>query len=222
MRFKGIQLGRRFLVDEPDAGKAVGAFFCLLENTAVRPHLVQQVIFHEGEDVFLDPLQIPLAVQVVDLWEDLRNIRVVLVDGIAVADAAAVVGRKGESERAVLVGGKLPAEIILPAFHVPVRADSGKSVEQSQIFGSDRQGDGDLYILTLFVKISGGDGIIAADGTERVQDGGLAYAVFSYQDQGAFNIFNFQVADQFEIFDTKILDLHRDTSLFNLRKSGSA
>ena len=187
----------------------MAAFFRAFEKAAVVPHLIQQVVFHKGQKIFLDHFQISLAVKIIDLWKDLEDIGVIFMDRVAVADASVVVCRKSKGKYAVFIRRQLMAKISQPDFFFAVSAYFRKPMEQIQILLGNTQKDADFNILPLLIKIFRRDGIFSPNRAKGVKDGGFSYAVFSYQDQSVFYIVYFQVVNELKMFNVYTFDSHR-------------
>ena len=108
-RFKRIQLFRRLLVDQADAGKAAIAFLCHVKHTAAGPHLLQQIVLLHQKERILESLQIPLRIHKINMREDLRDTGIIFLMSVAVPDASFPVGRKIKRQHPA---GRFPVRLI--------------------------------------------------------------------------------------------------------------
>src|SRR5699024_3423824 len=127
-----IQLAGCLLINQTDTGKAVIASPSAVKDTAPGAHALQQLILLKEKQAFLKPFQIPLNINVVNLWKNLLHIRIVLPKPVMIARLPLPIRHKGESQDTVLPGGKLPGKILPPDRKTPVGADPALPVQAFQ------------------------------------------------------------------------------------------
>ena len=189
------------------------AFLGTVKKAAVRTHLIQQIIFHERQQTVLNPVQVTLAVQIINLWKNFPDDRIVFMVSIRQPDTPVVIYNIGKCQYAVFVGWKFFLKFPHPDLHSSIGTDPAEPVKKFQVFLCDFQGNINLYILFLFVKICFRNFVLSAHCTKCAENCGFSYVIFADQYQSILYITDFKIANVAEIFDMKFLNAHMSPSL---------
>ena len=98
----------------------MGTGFGPVKHTAVRTHLLQQLILLQKQKVFLQKIQLSLGVYIINSWKKLWNADIVFLITVTVPDSSLPVCHKLKGQNPILIGGQLPAKILIPGSVIPV------------------------------------------------------------------------------------------------------
>ena len=186
----------------------MSAFFGPVKHTAVGTHLFQKLILLKGQNILLEKIHLSLGSDIIHLWKDPGDMTVVFLIAVTVADPSLFVCHKLKSKYPVLIGGKLPAKILIPGRIVPIGTDDPFFLHPGKILFCDPKSDPDLNIGKIFQKILQTDLIIAAECPNGIQNRCLPCVVLPHQNQRILNIRNMNIFYGFEIPNLQVCDLH--------------
>ena len=122
-RLGRIQIGGPLLIDEADALEAVRAFLTRIENAAGGAGLAHGRIVIKQQQIPLETLQAPGAVDVVNPRQNLRDIRIVLSYPVRIADRSTVIGEIRKRQLIAPAGRKAAVKFPLPDLKALIAAD---------------------------------------------------------------------------------------------------
>ena len=186
----------------------MGTGFCPVKHTAVRTHLLQQLILLQKQKVFLEKVQLSLGVYIVNSGKKLWNADIVFLITVTVPDSSLPVCHKLKGQNPILIGGQLPAKILIPGSVIPVGTNHTLFLHSCKIFLVNPQFYHNLYIGIIFQKILLLNLIIATDCSDSIQHCCFSRVILPHQDQSILNVGNVKIFNGFKVADLKVSNLH--------------
>ena len=145
------------------------------------------------------------TVNIIEFWNNLGNINIVLPDAITVTPFSIPVDGqpKTKQPRRLIIRGQPIFKFPKPQVIAFIIADDAVLIKHTQVLAVQLQVHINLNVSSIHIEIIFFNPICIIQNTQSVQDNCLSCIVFPHQNQNIFNIFNFHIPNGFKILNPK-------------------